>query len=105
LTPSEACCYGDPVKLTGEEVGLVVKKLLEEWKRENLMTGLVSDSELRDRLIEIFLKDLRVEDDLNAEVDTMLAKYEKEFEKGALDRRKMFLMVKAQLVKERRLVL
>ncbi len=105
MTGSEACCYGDRVKLTGEEVGLVVKKLLEEWKRESLVTSRVSDAELRDRLVEIFLRDLKVEDDLNVEIETMLSKYEKQFESGALDRRKMFNMVKAQLVKERRLVL
>jgi uncharacterized protein len=93
------------MKLTGEEVGLIVKKLLEEWRRENLITTQVTEAELRDRLVEIVLKDLRAEDDLNVEIEAMLAKYEKEFEKGALDRRKMFNLIKAQLVKERKLVL
>jgi hypothetical protein len=93
------------MKLTPDEVGLIVKKLLEEWKGESLTSFKITDTELRDRLSEIFLRDLRVEDDLNKEVEAMLAKYEREFEKGTLDRRKMFTMVKAQLVKDRRLVL
>jgi hypothetical protein len=93
------------VKLNAEEVSLIVKKLLEEWKRQDLTKFKISDHELSDRLNEIFIGDLRVEDDLHKEIDTLLQKHEREFENGTLDRRKMFNLVKAQLVKERRLVL
>ncbi|MFH1262144.1 MAG: DUF507 family protein [Pseudomonadota bacterium] len=93
------------MKLNPDEVALIVKKILEEWKRQDLTKFKITDLELTNRLNEIFLADLRVEDDLNREVETMLGKYENQFQSGALDRRKMFLMVKAQLVKERRLVL
>jgi hypothetical protein len=93
------------MKLTGNEIARIVGKLLEEWKGENLVTLHVPEGELRDRLVAIFTKDLSAEDDLNREIETLLAKYESEFEKGTLDRRKMFQLVKAQLVKERKLVL
>ncbi len=94
-----------PVKLTAEEVSLIVKKLLSEWQSERLVRFRIPETELHDRLAEIFLKDLRVEDDLHLEIEELLKKYEKEFDKGTLDRRKMFNLVKAQLVKERKLVL
>lgn len=93
------------MKFTPEEASLIVRKLLQEWKNQSLAVFKVPETELHDRLVEIFFKDLRVEDDLNKEIETMLQKYEKEFERGTLDRRKMFNMVKAQLVKERKLVL
>ena len=54
----------------------------------------------RDRLIEIVIKDLRAEDDLNAEIEIMLGKYEKEFERGALDRRKMFNLINRVVSRE-----
>ena len=93
------------MKLTPEEVTLIVDKLLHTWKEEHLVTAKVPDTDLRVRLTDIFLHDLRVEDDLNKEIEGLLLKYEREFEKGTLDRRKMFNLIKAQLVKERRLVL
>lgn len=93
------------MKLTQDEVLLIVKKLLEEWKHESLISTETSDRDLLDHLSEIFVKELRVEDNLNQEVDQLLEKYDQQFESGALDRRKMFLMVKAQLVKEKGLVL
>ena len=105
MTGFGACCYGDPMKLSPEEVALIVKKLLEEWKRQDLAKFKISDHDLTDRLNEIFLTDLRVEDDLHKEIDALLQKHERDFENGTLDRRKMFNLVKAQLVKERRLVL
>lgn len=93
------------MRLRPEEVHLIVDRLMSDWKTQNLVTFKVPEAQLQTRLIDIFQKELRVEDDLTKEVEAMLAKYEKDFASGALDRRKMYQMVKNQLVKERKLVL
>ncbi len=93
------------MRLTPEEVDRVVRTVLREWVGQKLASPKAPDEKIRQKLNEIFLKELRVEDDLNAEVETMLDKYEKDFASGKLDRRKMFLLIKNQLVKERRIIL
>jgi hypothetical protein len=93
------------MKLSPEEVSRVVNKLIAEWKEKKFVSFSVPDEKIRLTLNDIFLKELKVEDDLNRDAEKLLEKYEKEFAKGALDRRKMFSMVKAQLAKERKVVL
>lgn len=93
------------MKLRPPEIERIVNKLLGEWKNRKQATFKGAEAHIRTELIDIFSRELRVEDEINAEVEKILSKYEKEFEKGALDRRKMFLMVKNQLVKEKKVVL
>ncbi len=93
------------MKLRPEEIERIIDRLLAEWKTRKQATFKGPESQIRTQLIDIFSRELRVEDEINAEVEKILSKYEKEFEKGALDRRKMFLMVKNQLVKERKAIL
>ena len=83
----------------------MVDKLLLEWKQQPYVALKASESEVRDRMLQAFVADLMVEDELNKEVDEFLAKYEKQFSSGQLDRHKMFQMVKNQLIKERKLVI
>ncbi len=93
------------VKLKQEEVSRIVTKLMLEWQNQKLVILNSPERKIHERLVEIFIKDLRIEDDLNKEVDQLLSKYEAQFASGELDRRKMFNIVKAQLVKERCLIL
>ena len=93
------------MKFRPEEVERIVGKLLDEWKAAKLVSWTLPEAKVKVRLIEVFLAELRVEDDLHREVEQMLAKYEKDFQSGKLDRRKMFQMVKKQLAKDRGIVL
>lgn len=93
------------LRLSEIEVSRIVDKLLSEWKLKNLVACVGKEQEIRHCLIDIFIQDLKVEEDLHKEIENILSKYEKQFESGALDRRKMFSMVKAQLVKERKIIL
>ncbi|MFH1017530.1 MAG: DUF507 family protein [Pseudomonadota bacterium] len=93
------------MKLSPDEVDRIVRRVLREWLNQKVAAAKVPEEKIHQKLNEIFLKELRVEDGLNAEVETMLTKYEKEFASGKLDRRKMFLLIKNQLVKERRIIL
>ncbi len=93
------------MRLKPEEISFLVTKILAEWKKSGYVTFTGPEDNLHRRLEEIFHTDLGSEENLNAEVEKVLAKYEKEFAKGTLDRRKMFQMVKAQLAKDKKVVL
>ena len=53
---------------------------------------------------EIFLKDLKVEDEINRDAQKLLDQYEAQAG-GKIDREKMFQMIKRQLVKDRNAVI
>lgn len=93
------------MRLTQEEITKILNKLIAEWKTHDLIKTTVDDARLRTLLNDTFVKELKKEDDLNQAVEDMLAKYEKQFERGELDRHKMHQMVKTQLAKERKIVL
>lgn len=93
------------MRLTPEEVTRIVNRIISEWRNSKLAAVHGTDEAIRVELTETFLKELRVEDDLNKEVEQMLSKYDKEFQSGKLDRRKMFTMFKNQLAKERKVIL
>lgn len=93
------------MRLTQDEVTRILNKFIAEWRGHELVKTSVDDARLRTHLNDAFMKELKLEDDLNADVDTMLKQYEKQFERGELDRRKMHQMVKNQLAKERKIVL
>ena len=63
-----------------------------------------TDAQILSHLQAVFLKNLQEEDELNKEVEKLLEKYEAQIT-GDMDRRKMFQMIKKQLVKERKLTI
>lgn len=97
--------YSRIVKLTPEEIQRILVKLIAEWKQRDLLKVTVDETRLREALAATITRELKLEDDLNAEVEKMLAKFDRQFASGQLDRRKMHGMVKAQLAKERKIVL
>ena len=94
-----------PVKLKPEEIQRLVQKLIAEWKRTDLLKVTVDEPKLRQALTDTFLREQKLEDDLTAEVEKVLARFEKQLAAGELDRRKMHGMIRAQLAKERKIVL
>jgi hypothetical protein len=93
------------MRLRPEEVELVVQKILKEWTAQSLGTFPKGEGVAKSAMISHFTTELRVEDNINEETERVLAQYEKQFEDGTLDRRKMFQMVKNQLIKEKKVVI
>ena len=56
-------------------------------------------------MIDIFIADLQAEDKLDADVEEILQKFQKEIDSGKVDYRKMFLKVKKQLAKDRKIII
>jgi hypothetical protein len=53
---------------------------------------------------EIFIKDLKVEDDVNREAEKLLGQYTRQMG-DKIDRQKMFQLIKKQIIKDRNLVI
>lgn len=93
------------MRLRPEEVAFLSQKLIEEWKAIDCASFLAEEPKVRQRIEEVFLSEIRAEQELEQEVEALLQRHEKEFRSGALDRRKMFALTKARLAKERKLIL
>ena len=76
--------------------GLVDKEVLEVEDDER---GVIES------IAAIITDDLRVEDDLNAEVKEMLESMGEDIDRSNIDYRKMFQMVKQKIARERGLIL
>ena len=92
------------MRVSEEEIKRITQKIITVWKEKNLAEFSGSEHQLSDFLQAAFLKNMHAEDDLNKEVEEMLKKYEAQISAG-MDRRKLFQMIKNQLVKERKLVI
>ncbi len=93
------------MRLSKERVRHLAEALLTRLQQE----GHVEITGDRKRAVEALdaaiTNELSVEDRLNAEVRQLLRAYETEIERGHVDYEKMFTMIKAKLVRERKLVL
>lgn len=92
------------MRITEEEVKRISHKILATWKEKKLVEFQESDAQVLGFLEATFLKNLQAEDELNKEVEILLKKYDAQITEG-MDRRKMFQMIKNQLIKERKLVI
>ncbi len=93
------------MKLSKERISYLSKILVNNLIDNRYLSPKISKEDLIERVNQIIIDDLMVEDRLNQEVKEILKSYEKEIEKGNVDYHKMFLMIKNKLVKERGLVL
>lgn len=83
----------------------IANNIIENLLKKGLIESTVFKEQLLEEAEKLILDELMVEDRLNEEVRELLKKYETEIEKGKLDYRKLFEMMKQRLVKQRNLVL
>lgn len=89
------------MKLSKERIFFLSQTLVDRLTQGQYIHLQVPKAELVAALEQIIIDELSVEDRLNDEVRQILSAYEAEIEKGNLDYRKLFLITKKQLVKER----
>lgn len=83
----------------------VSRLILDRLKERDLIIFKVEEGVVLARIIDLFTKDLKAEDTLDREVEEIIKNYAGEIEKGRLDYRKMFNLIKNKLAKERGMVL
>lgn len=94
------------MRLKESQVKLLCQKLLVGLRSKQLIHLKKSDPEILNRMHEIFIKELRVEDDINLQAERILAENLRKLGvKGdQIDREKMFEMIKKQLVKDKNVI-
>lgn len=93
------------MRLTKERILSVSKSILDRLLHEELCVTQAPKEELVQKIEQVISNELMVEDRLNKEVGEILKGYQTEIDKGDVDYRKMFLMIKSKLVKERGIIL
>ena len=93
------------MRLSKEQVEKISRIVLDNLKAKGLIVFKVPEDAVFHRMVEIFLKDIKAEDDLDREVEEILKGHASEIEAGRMDYRKMFSLTKGKLVKERGIVL
>ena len=91
------------MRLKEAQVKHVCQNVLQHLRSKHLITLKNSESEVLTKMEEIFIRDLKVEDQINLEAEKLLAQYERQM--GAnVDRQKMFQMIKKQLIKDKNVI-
>jgi len=92
------------MRLKEFQVKLVCQKLLLTLRTNQLIKLKKPEGEILSKMAEIFIKDLKVEDALDREVEKLLEQYAAKMGSN-IDREKMFQMIKKQLIKERNVII
>ena len=93
------------MRLSIEQVEKISRMVLDKLKEKELIIFKVDEDVVFKKIIELFLKDLKGEDALEREVENIMKQHSNEIDGGRMDYRKMFMMIKNKLAKERGIVL
>lgn len=93
------------MKLSPERISELGRTMARHLLASKLVEWTGKPEALASKISDVIREELMVEDRLNAEVKQMMAKYEREIDRGNIDYQKMFQMIKKQLVQEREIVL
>ena len=93
------------MRLSKEMITIVSNKLVRSLLKEELIIFTEDSSKLEECLNNIITDDLKVEDRLNEEVKNIMASYATEIDRGNVDYREIFTMIKKKLIRKRDLVL
>lgn len=92
------------MRLKEEQVKQICLKVLATLRGKQLINLKKTETEVLHKMQEIFIRDLKVEDDINREAEKILAQYEAQMG-DKIDRAKMFQMIKKQLIKDKNVVI
>ena len=93
------------MRLKKERIAALAHALADRLTERQAIRLRASKTDLVSSLEQIITDELMIEDRLDAEVRQILDTYKAQIERGQVDERKMFLMIKKQLAKERGIVL
>ncbi|MBI3610469.1 MAG: DUF507 family protein [Nitrospirae bacterium] len=93
------------MRLKKERIATLAQNLVDRLTEQQLIHPEAPKAELVSSLEQIITEELMVEDRLDVEVRQILDTYKAQIEKGQVDERKMFLMIKKQLARERGIIL
>ena len=92
------------MRLKEPQVKMLCQKVLLTLRTKQLIVLKKPERDILQKMEEIFMKDLRVEDEINREAEKLLDQYAAKMGPG-IDRQKMFQLIKKQLVKDKNAVI
>jgi len=92
------------MRLKEFQVKQICHKLVVALKNKQLLKLKASETEVLKKMEEVFIHELKIEDDINKEAQRLLEQYAEKMG-DQIDRQKMFQMIKNQLVKDKKIVL
>lgn len=92
------------MKLSAQQIQVLAEKILNQWKKQNLIVFKEDEKKVLARMIEIIKEDYDREAALDRDVNAMLDDLEKS-NPGEFQRFKMFPILKQKLAKERKVIL
>ena len=92
------------MRLKEFQVNQICQRILTTLKTKQLIHFKRGEPEVLAKMVEIFIKDLKVEDEINRQAEQLLAQYAAKMG-GNIDKEKMFQLIKKQLVKDKGVVI
>ncbi len=92
------------MKLSSQQIQVLAEKILNHWKKQNIVIFKEDEKKVFARIIEIIKADYVREEALEKEVNAMLDQLEKS-NPGEFQRYKMFPILKQKLAKEKKVIL
>ena len=93
------------MKLSKDRIGILARDLVKRLTAGQYIALDIPESEITRRITAIITEELMLADRLEAEARQILKSYESEIQRGNVDSRKMFLMIKKKLATERGIIL
>jgi len=93
------------MRLPKEMIKHIADAITANLESKGLAEYEVPKSSIAAKIAEVITTDMVAEDNLNRDVEKLLAAHETEIAKGQMDYRKVFEMTKQKLAKERGIVL
>ena len=93
------------MRLKKEHIDRIATMILNGLKEKKLIKPKVPDEKIRVKIIETIMADLHAEDKIDDEARKLMENYRGQIQSGQIDERKMFQMIKKQLVKDKKIVL
>jgi hypothetical protein len=92
------------MRLKPFQVQMVSQKILQTLKTRQLVILKKSEPEVLKKMEEIFIADLKIEDEINREAEKLLDAYTAKMG-DKIDKQLMFQMIKKQLIKDKGVVI
>lgn len=93
------------MKLSGKQIDKLSFTLLEGLKKNDAISFLAKESEVLSGIKNVIAEDAAGEARLDREVKKLMEAYADQMDRGEVDSRKVFGMIKAKLAKEKGIVL
>lgn len=93
------------MRLRQEEIEYTAWKIVQKLKGGGDVELHGKEEEAVEHIRRAIIDDLRVEDDLNREVDEIIRDHQNEIQREPVDYRRMFRLIKNRLAKERNIIL